>query len=297
MSSDRARRLLGAVLVLVLAAGLLEAAPSEEALFRQVKVDVFDRNWQAVLRGCEEILARYPGGAAASHAAFYRATALSRIPGSEPEAAPAFRRFLEAYPGEKVLAEEAWASLISISCAPRGRSTAGCAALLREGLAGPSRYVSTLAAIRASDVQDDDLRRLALPALKRSYADQTDPEIRDEILIAILKIDPKQVPSPGPAGPTPPRPPVAGKKKPPTLIRMTVFNKAEKRYEIRFNLPLAFARMLLEAIDETHRQELRKEARSKGFDLEEIFEEIEKQGAGKLFELDDEKSRIEIWIE
>lgn len=297
MWSDRRRGFLSAGLGLVLTAALLGAAPSEETLFRQVKVDVFDRDWQAVLRGCEEILVKFPGGPAATHAAFYRATALSRIPGREPEAAQAFRRFLEAYPGEKVLVDEAWASLIAISCAPRGQSTAACAALLREGLAGPSRYVSTLAAIRASEVRDDELRRLALAALKRSYADQTDPEIRDEILIAILKIDPKQVPQPGPAGPAPPRPPSAGKKRPPSLIRMTVFNKAERRYELKFNLPLAFARMLLEAIDETHRQELRKEARSKGFDLDEIFAEIEKQGAGKLFELDDETSRIEIWIE
>lgn len=71
----------------------------------------------------------------------------------------------------------------------------------------------------------------------------------------------------------------------------------DKRYEVKVNLPLAFARMLLDAVDETNRQDLRREARTKGIDLDEIFEAIEKQGAGKLLELDDEESRIEIWIE
>ncbi|MBI4169338.1 MAG: hypothetical protein HY510_05295 [Acidobacteria bacterium] len=72
---------------------------------------------------------------------------------------------------------------------------------------------------------------------------------------------------------------------------------ADKRCEVKVNLPLAFARMLLEAVDEANRQDLRREARIKGIDLDEIFEVIEKQGAGKLLELDDEESRIEIWIE
>jgi hypothetical protein len=297
MSSDRRRLFSGVGLALALAAALLAADGSEEALFRKVKVDTFDRNWSAVLRGCEEILAMFPDGPSAPQAAFYRARALSRIPGREAEAPQAFRRFLDAYPGEKVLVEEAWASLITLACDPRAPSAAGCAGLLREGLASPSRYISTLAAIRAGDVRDDEVRRLALAMLKKSYGEQTDPEIRNEILIAILKIDPKQVPPPGPPEPSPPRPPAAGKKKSPALIRMTVFNKVDKRYEVKVNLPLAFARMLLDAVDETNRQDLRREARTKGIDLDEIFEAIEKQGAGKLLELDDEESRIEIWIE
>ncbi len=60
---------------------------------------------------------------------------------------------------------------------------------------------------------------------------------------------------------------------------------------------LAFARLLIDAVGEGQREELRQEAREKGIDLDDIFEAIEKTGAGKLLEVDDEESRIEIWIE
>jgi hypothetical protein len=284
----------GALLVLALV--LAGAAAAEEELFRQVKIDVFDQDWPAVLKGCDAILARFPAGDSSTQAAFYRATALSHLEGREDEAILAFRRFVADHPSEKVLTEEAWSGLFRLACAPRGRARADCPALLREGLGSRSPYVSTLAAIRAGDLPDDELRRRALPVLKRAYARETESEIRDEVLLAILKIDPKQVPVQQPPTEPPSRPRRPGKKAP-TLIRLTVYNKAEGRYEVRVNLPIAFARMLIDAVGEEQRDELRQEAREKGIDLDDIFEAIEKAGAGKLLEVDDEESRVEIWIE
>ena len=78
---------------------------------------------------------------------------------------------------------------------------------------------------------------------------------------------------------------------------MTVYNKEEKRYELKVNLPVAFARMLIEAMGEDQKQEMQREARQKGIDLDDIFDAIEKAGAGKLLEVDDGRSHIEIWIE
>ena len=78
---------------------------------------------------------------------------------------------------------------------------------------------------------------------------------------------------------------------------MTVFNKAERRYDVKVNLPVAFARMLVDALGESQKQELQEGARQKGIDLDDIFEAIRKAGAGKLLEVEDERARIEIWIE
>ncbi len=277
---------------------LAGAAAPEDDPFRQVKVDVFDQDWPAVLRGCEEILKGHPAGAAAAQASFYRARALTRIPGREAEGLEAFRTFVAGFPREKVMVEEAWGAIFSTACPARAAAKAACSAALREGLADPSPYVSTLAAIRASDTGDQALRPRALAILKKAYATQTEPEIRNEILIAILKIDPKQVPQSEP--PRPPSPAAPGRPsaaKSPSLIRMTVYNKPEKRFDLKVNLPVAFARMLVEALDEQDRQDMKREARQKGIDLDDIFQAIEKAGAGKLLEVDSEESHIEIWIE
>lgn len=301
MSSRRAAAILiAAVLALTAPAGAAPGAASEDDLFRQVKVDVFDQKWPDVLRGCDEILTRYPGGASAPQAAFYRARALGKIPGREPDGIRAFRDFLAKNPADRVLREEAWASLFTVACEPRAAAAKpACVAALRDGLASGSRYVSTLAAIRASDTQDAALRRSALTRLKDAHATETDPEIRNEILIAILKIDPKQVPPAEsvapPAAPTARGPAPAGK--PPSLIRMTVFNKEEGKYELKINLPVSFARMLIDSVDEDKKTEMRKEAREKGIDLDDIFQAIQKSGAGKLLEVDDASVHIEIWIE
>lgn len=298
---ERGAWLLILAFVLPWACAASGAPAAEEALFRQVKVDVFDRDWPAVLRGCEEILKRFPGGEAAPQAAFYRASALAHLPERRGEALAAYRRFLADHPGEKVLAEEAWSDLFRLACDPRAGAGVECAPLLREGLGSRSPYVSTLAAIRASDVPDDDLRRRALPLLKRAYERESDPEIRDEALIAILKIDPRQVPQPGPARPSSAAPPAGAgrpaRAKAPTLIRMTVFDKKAKRAELQVNLPIAFARMLLDALGDEQRRELRREASSKGIDLDDIFQAIDHAGPGKLLEAEDEDGRITIWIE
>ena len=286
-------------MVLALALGSLGASSAEDELFRQVKVDVFDQDWTAVLRGCEEILARYPSGGSATQAGFYRARALTRIPGREADGVKAFKEFIVGHPGDKVMVEQAWAALFSAACEPRSLAGSGCAAILKNGLGSESSYVSTLAAIRAGDTTDADLRRRSLPILKKAYDTQTDTDIRNEILIAILKIDPKQVPSTEPAPPGGPRVTPGTKRsgKSPSLIRMTVYNKQEKRDELKVNLPVAFARMLIDAVSEDQKREMQSVARKKGINLDDIFSAIETSGAGKLLEVDDDTCHIEIWIE
>src|SRR6267143_1465054 len=127
-------RALIAALLLALGPGVRGAASTEGELFRQVKVDVFDQDWPAVLSGCDEVLKRYPSGPSAPQAAFYRARALTRMPGREAEGLEAFRRFVAGYPLERVMVEEAWAAIFSTACYPRA-TAAACGAALREGLA------------------------------------------------------------------------------------------------------------------------------------------------------------------
>jgi len=289
---------LGVVVIVMpgFAFGAASAATSEEDLYRRMKVDVFDGKWPEVLSEAEELLARFPDGTAAPQAAFHRARALSRMPGREADATAAYREFTARYPSQALLVEQAWAGIFSLACDGRRRESPACVSTLSEGLASPLAYVSTLAAIRSSDTRDAPLRRRALAALKATLTTQSDADIRNEILIAILKIDPREVPQPTPA----PRAPGAKPSSPgdaPSFIRMSIFNKAEKRYDLKINVPVAFAQMLVDALGEDEKNDLRDAARGRGIDLDDIFAAIQKSGSGRFLDVDTKETRIEVWIE
>ena len=282
-------------LLLIASVFLAAGSASDETLFRQVKIDIFDENWEAVLKGCDELLARFPNSGSASQAAFYRARALSRMPRRQAEAIRAYQEFVGRQGADKLLIEEAWSGIFDLACAPGREGNAQCAAILRKGLANRSAFVSTLAAIRASDVSDESVRRKALEALKKAYETQDDLDVRNEILIAILKIDPSEVPEARLTGERTAPPP--DERRRPTLIRMSVYNKVEGKFEVKVNFPIAFARMLIDSLGKFEKEALRRGAREQGVNLDDIFDTIQKAGAGRLLEVDTKESLIEIWIE
>jgi hypothetical protein len=294
----RPKHRLACALVLMLAIPGTLCAAGDEDLFRQVKIDLYDSNWPAVLHGCDELLKRYPDSPLAPQAAFHRARSLAHLPGRRAEAAGAFREFVADHQDTPLLVEQAWSNIFSLACDGRGRTSPDCASTLSEGLAHPSAFVSTLAAIRAGDVSDERLRRKALATLKRALATQSDGDIRNEILIAILKIDPRQVPPPA-AAPAPPHAVTAAGSAPapPSLIRMTIYNKAAKRYDLKIDLPVSFAQMLFNSLDDGERTTLKDEAKKQGVDVDDIFKAIEKSGHGRLLDVDAPDARYEVWIE
>jgi len=246
----------------------------------------------------EALLRRYPASPLAPQAEFHRARALAHLPGREAAAADAFRAFIRQHPRDRdrLLVDQAWSGLFSLACEGNRRASPACSSTLGEGIADPSLYVSTLAAIRAADAGDPAVRRAAVPILKRAYDLENDTEIRNEILIALLKIDPRQVPPP------PPAPPLAAAQSPavpplPSLVKMTIYNKASKTYDLRINLPVAFAQILVDSLGKEERSALKDSAAAKGVDLDDIFKAIRKNGQGRLLDMDAPDSRIEVWIE
>ena len=291
------RRTLLALAVLALSAGGAFCATGEQALLRQIKVAAFDGDWPSVLNLSDTYLARYPDAVSGPQVEFNRARALAHLPGRAADAATAYRQFATRHPEETLLVEQAWSGIFSLACDPNRQDSAGCAATLSEGLSSPLAYVSTLAAIRASDTRQEPVRRRALSRLKETLRTQSDPDIRNEILIAILKIDPHEVPPP-PSGPrVAPLPPRAGPGASPTLIRMSIYDKAADKYTLRINLPVAFAQMRVDALGEADKSTLKESAKRKGFDLDDIYDAIQKSGTGRFLDVDTPDNRIEVWIE
>lgn len=290
------RKVVLGLLMLLAASGAVTAAPAEPALLRQIKVAAFDGRWDELLSLADTYLARFPQAASGPQVEFHRARALAHLPGRGADGNAAYREFVARHPEEILLVEQAWSGIFSLACDQRRQESAGCAATLSEGLDSRLPYVSTLAAIRASDARQEPLRRRALARLKGTLVSQSDPDIRNEILIAILKIDPREVPPPAPRPDVPNAPPApAGAA--PTLIRMSIYDKASDKYTLRINLPVAFAQMLVDALGEADKVELQESARKKGLDLDDIFDAIQKSGTGRFLDVDTPDNRIQVWIE
>src|SRR5262245_7786550 len=115
-------------------AGFAGSPAKEDEIFRQMKVDVFDGNWAAVLRGAEDLLARSPGEPMAAQAAYHRARALAHLPGRKADAAAAYREFVAGHASETLLVEQSWSGIFSLACDPRQKDSPARAAARSGGL-------------------------------------------------------------------------------------------------------------------------------------------------------------------
>ena len=78
---------------------------------------------------------------------------------------------------------------------------------------------------------------------------------------------------------------------------MTIYNKAAKRYDLKIDLPVSFAQILINSLDEEERSTLKDEGKKQGVDVDDIFKAIEKSGHGRLLDVDAPDARYEVWIE
>ncbi len=293
------------------------SAAAEADLLRQIKVDVLDERWEAVLGGCDQFLGRFAKSPDAGRAVYYRARALERFPGREEEALAAYGDFLTRYPSEAgTLREAALLSRVTLATSLYQKGNSGYVAILLKAME-ESGYPRLYAAIQAGKIDHGQTRARALPMLKECARSESDLEVRNECVVALLRIDPKAlsgvepvegraiVAPPGrdrrpptpPRGPPPPPPPglAAGEAK---LIRVEVFDKATSKIVVQVNLPLAFAELLLDSLGQEYRGEITKHLGvTSAQSLEKFWEAIMMGGKQTLVEVDAEDQRIRVWVE
>src|SRR5437867_12384309 len=117
--SSTARPLLLALLLLVASAGAAApaapAAAPEDEMLRQIKNDVFDEKWDSVFADCDRLIQSYPASGSLPRAYYYRAKALQHMPGRETDAVAAWSDFIEKFPSDPPLREDALISRIDLA--------------------------------------------------------------------------------------------------------------------------------------------------------------------------------------
>lgn len=300
---DRARRFVALTLLSVILAVGLAAASDEGELLRRIKSDVFDRLWPQVLTECDEFIASFPRSQALPRAYYYRAQALESLKRND-EAIKAYSEFLKRFSSETgALREDALLKRITLARIQYQNKLTGNLGVILEGM-DEDGATQIYAAIEAAKIDHVPAQKKAIPVLKDCAQFETQEELKNECVVALLRLDPKQVPAGAGTSATP----GANQAK---LIRIEVFNKLQKKVMVRVNLPIAFAELALESLTENYRHIIeQKLATIEGPDspdnpgmpktlpdFKKLLEAVRSGGAQTLVEIDGEEDFIKVWIE
>lgn len=273
---------------------------TEEEVLRQIKTDVFEEAWEAVLEGCEKLIETYPGSPALARTMYYRAKALQNIPGREEEAVEAYGEFIEEFPEETLLREDAMINQMNLAKRLWLRGSKGTIRNLMDYLQERG-YPRIYAAIQISHLDNRPARARALPVLKECAENESDAEVRNECTLAILRIDPGELPVPAPPPPptTPssPAPPGTAAQAEPKLIRLEVRDKATGKVTVAVNLPIAFAEALLASLSEFDQGQVMDELKRRHIDVNNLWKSLRTLGRQTLVQIETEEANIRIWLE
>jgi len=254
---------------------------SDEELFQEAKIMIFDNEWENAQEKLEELLEEYPDSPLYSQAIFYLGRTLENQKGEEREAIDMFKKYILRRDSSEVLTQEAETSIIKLSFVLYEKGRKSYLKEIKTRLYRPNRIVRYYAAIRLSYLKDKREASQAIPILKDILEEEKDQELRDKAKIALLRIDPDYFQD-------------YEEKRDERrlmLMRFKIVSKRTRAETFSLSIPWALADLALANIPEEAKDDLRRE----GYDLDRIMKEIIE--GGRVIEIETKDAIIKIWIE
>jgi tetratricopeptide (TPR) repeat protein len=254
---------------------------SDQELFQEAKIMIFDNEWENAQEKLEELLEEYPESPLYSQALFYLGRTLENQKGEEKEAIDVFKKYVLRRDSSTVLIPEAETSIINLAFALYEKGRTSYLNEIKTRLYRPDEVVRYYAAIRLSYVKDKEEASHAIPVLKEILEEGRDQELKDMARIALLRIDPDYFQE-------------YEEKRDERrlmLLKFRVVSKKTGAETFSISIPWALADLALANIPEDAKADLRNE----GYDLDRILKEVV-QG-GKIIEISTTDAVIKIWIE
>jgi len=281
--------ILALALALGLGAGAVRAnpqqPPTDESLFREAKLLVFDKSWQAALDKIDELVDRFPASPLAGQSLFYKGECLSGMGGREREALRAYKGYIRLAEAKPSLVEESEGSIVDLAFGLYEKGDASALGEIESRLDHPDKVVRYYAAYKLSLVPDKREAAKAAPVLSRIVETEKDPELLDRARIALLRVSPQSLKS---AEERTPR-----LESTVRMLRIRIREAGRKEPSFSINIPFALADLALNAMDEEAKAAMRK----KGYDIAKIMNELAKSKESILRIAGDDGSVIEIWID
>jgi hypothetical protein len=282
------------IVLMALALGLGTAAAAragsqsatDEALFREAKLLVFDKSWEAALVKIDELIDRFPSSPLAGQALFYKGECLSALRGRERDALRAYKAYVKLEDAKPSLVEESEGSIVDMAFDLYQGGDASALRDIESRLDSPNKVVRYYAAYKMSLVPDKKLAARAVSVLSQIIETEKDPELLDRARIALLRVSPESLKS-------------AEERQPRTAdmtgrtLHLRIRAAGQKEPAVSLNIPFALADLALSALDDEDKAELRK----KGYDVNRIINEMAKSKESILRIVGEDGTVFEIWID
>jgi hypothetical protein len=282
------------IVLMALALGLGTAAAAragtqsatDESLFREAKLLVFDKSWEDALVKIDELIDRFPSSPLAGQALFYKGECLSALRGRERDALRAYKAYVKLDDAKPSLVEESEGSIVDLAFDLYQGGDASALRDIESRLDSPNKVVRYYAAYKMSLVPDKKLAVKAVPVLSQIIDTEKDPELLDRARIAMLRISPESLKT-------------AEERQPRTAdmtartLHLRIRAAGQKEPSLSLNIPFALADLALSALDDEDKAELRK----KGYDVNKIISEMAKSKESILRIVGDDGTVFEIWID
>jgi hypothetical protein len=282
------------IIIVALALGLGTAAAAragaqsgtDESLFREAKLLVFDKSWEAAIVKIDELIDRFPSSPLADQALFYKGECLSALRGRERDALRAYKAYVKLADAKPSLVEESEGSIVDLAYELYQAGDASALRDIESRLDSQNKVVRYYAAYKMSLVPDKKLAAKAVAVLSQIIETEKDPELLDRARIALLRVSPESLKS-------------AEERQPRTAdmtgrtLHLRIRAAGQKEPAVSLNIPFALADLALSAMDENDKAAIRKQ----GYDVAKIIDELSKSKESILRIVGDDGTIFEIWID
>jgi hypothetical protein len=268
------------------------APARDQEVFNQAKVLMFEQKWDGARQVFQRLIRDFPQSGLAPQAYYYSAYCL-QLQKKPEEALLAYEQFLQKYPNEPGYASQARQTIVQTSASLLEQGKTAYRERLVTALKDPRKEVRYIAAIRGSSLRDRELDPLCIPVLKEIVAKEKQQDLVAPASIALLRLDPAALARPAsksPAGKGNPKQDTAGVK----MLHLQIFeNGDQKAPTVELNFPVSFAQIAILALDEPTKAELRK----KGFDIENIWEGLNRLSPTNILTVRNGLRVVKLWIQ
>ena len=280
--------LLAALMAFSLGAALAQSA-AEQALFNDGKILIFDKKWPEARGVFERIIQVYPRSPLVPQAYYYIARCF-QFQGKQEEALQAYELFLQKFPNEPFLPGEARNAVVELAASLFEKGNQAFRNRLVASLKNPNSDIRYFAAIRCSQLKDRTLTSAAIPVLKEIIARENEEDLVNRARIALLRLEPAELSKKAEAPPEPKKREAKGDSR---MFHLVVYQQGSSKPAVELNIPVSLAQLAINALDESAKQEMRK----KGFDVDNVWEDLKRLGPTNILTFRDEENTIKIWIQ
>ena len=266
------------------------ATGKDQDLLNQGKVLIFEKKLDQAYGAFQRLIGDFPRSPLLSQAYFLSARCL-QLQEKEAEALRAYELFLQKFPNDPVLQTQSMDSVVELAASLLDKGNPAYKDRLVAGLKSPNKEVRYFAALRCGRLKDAQFAANAIPVLKEIITKETEPDLTNRARISLLRLEPRVLARE--ARPQETRKKGSSPADQTRMLHLQVYRNGIAKPVVELNLPLSLAQMAISALDESTRNEMRK----KGFDVDNIWEDLKRLGPTDILTLRDRDKLVKLWIQ